>query len=208
MKLLAISDEVVPWIYSAGLIQRFADVDMVVSCGDLPLHYLEFIASSLNAPYLYVKGNHDLYEIHEDGNHPYDPQGWLDLNLHRVSIHGLILAGLGGCLRYKPHAPMQYTQSEQWVRAIWLARTMLPRYIAGDRAVDVLVTHAPPYGIHDGPDQAHLGFHAYNWLIKVFKPRLLLHGHQHSNYAPLRPVETVIDGTRILNVHPYRVIEL
>ncbi len=57
-------------------------------------------------------------------------------------------------------------------------------------------------------DLAHIGFEAFNWLAKTFKPRLWLHGHEHRNYNPLQVGETQLGNTRILNVHPYRIIDL
>ena len=96
MKLLAISDEVVNWIYSPSLVQRCADVDFVISCGDLPMHYLEYVTSMLNVPCFYVRGNHDLYEISESGALKTEPQGWTNLDMRRVKFRGLTIAGLEG----------------------------------------------------------------------------------------------------------------
>ena len=59
MKLLAVTDKVVEFIYSPSLVEKFGGVDMVLSCGDLPYYYLEYIVSLLNVPLLYVHGNHD-----------------------------------------------------------------------------------------------------------------------------------------------------
>ena len=210
MKLLAISDEVVDWIYSPALQQRCADVDFVVSCGDLPVHYLEFVTSTLNVPCYYVRGNHDHdhYAIGHGGNLVTAPQGWTNLDMQYMRVQGITMAGLEGCLRYKPAVPIQYTQSEQWWRAFWLARKLLFGRAMYRRGLDILVAHSPAYGIHDGPDRAHTGFHAFNWLIARFKPRLFLHGHQHRNYAPMQPTETGYDGTRIMNIQPYRIIDV
>jgi uncharacterized protein len=44
-------------------------------------------------------------------------------------------------------------------------------------------------------------------LMDVFRPRYLLHGHQHRNYGP-GPYETLYGQTQVINVHPYRVIDL
>jgi uncharacterized protein len=208
MKILAISDEVVDWIYSPHLLQRCGDIDLVVGCGDLPIHYMEYVTSMLNVPCYFVRGNHDLYEISESGELKTEPQGWINLDMRRVRHGGISLAGLQGSIRYKPHVPMQYTQREQWLRAAWLARKLLRPRMSDGRGVDILVAHAPPYGIHDGPDHAHTGFEALNWLIGQFRPRFLLHGHQHRNYAPLMVGETQVDDTLVLNVHPFRIIEL
>ena len=58
MKILCISDQIDPLIYTNSIRQRFADVDLVLCAGDLPMDYLEFIVSSLNKPVFFVFGNH------------------------------------------------------------------------------------------------------------------------------------------------------
>ncbi|MCS7061514.1 MAG: metallophosphoesterase family protein [Anaerolineae bacterium] len=208
MKVLALSDEVVDWIYSPAIVERCAGVELVIGCGDLPMHYMEYVTSMLNVPSCYVRGNHDLYEIGESGVLKTEPQGWIDLDLRRKRIGSITLAGLQGCVRYKPHAPYQYSQRMQRLRALWLLRTMMLPLLKGERGVDVLVTHAPPFGIHDGSDLAHTGFVVYEWLIRVARPRYLLHGHQHRNYAPRQSGETRVNDTLVVNVHPYRLLEI
>lgn len=208
MKLLAISDEIVDWVYSPSLAQRCCDVEAVISCGDLPIHYLEFVASMLNVACFYVRGNHDLYEIGEKGDIRSEPQGWVNLDMQRVRFRNLTLAGVEGSMRYKPSVPYQYTQNEQMARCYWLARTMLIDRVTRGYGVDILVTHSPAFGIHDGPDHAHTGFFGFNWLIEKMNPRYMFHGHQHRNYAPLQPAETYVDRTRVLNIHPCRIIEI
>lgn len=208
MKLLAISDEIEDWIYSPALARRCADVEAVISCGDLPIHYLEYVASMLNVPCYYVRGNHDLYEIGERGDILSEPQGWINLDMRRLKFRNVTMAGLEGCIRYKPMVPLQYTQQEQWVRCMWLARKMVLHKARQGYGVDIMVTHSPAFGIHDASDRAHIGFQAFNWLIEKFRPRFLIHGHQHRNYAPLQPVETIVDGTKVLNIQPYRIFDV
>ena len=48
MRILAVSDEVVDFIYRHQLKINHSDVDLILGCGDLPLDYLEFIANSLD----------------------------------------------------------------------------------------------------------------------------------------------------------------
>ena len=205
MRILAVSDEVIPWMYSPAIKDRVGDVDLVISCGDLPIYYLEFIASSLDRPCVYVRGNHDQYEIGPNGVIKTHPGGWIPLDMTREEVGGLQIGGLDGCLRYNADAPYQYTQQEQWLRAWVLASRCLGPLMARKRALDILVTHAPPYAIHNGNDHAHTGFHAINWIMRAMKPRFVLHGHQHRNYAMLQSGETEVDGTTVLNVHPYRI---
>jgi Icc-related predicted phosphoesterase len=202
MKFLAISDEVVSWIYSQTLRERCSDVDFVLSCGDLPEHYLEFVASTINKPCYYVCGNHD---VHGEVPKTKDaPAGWinLDMRVERLRGHSFTMAGLEGCLQYQPGSLCQYTQRAQWLRAAALGARML------FSPPDIFVAHAPPFGVHNGPDHAHTGFKALNWVMETFRPKLLLHGHQHRNYDPTQQGETQYGETLVVNVHPYRILEL
>jgi Icc-related predicted phosphoesterase len=210
MKFLAVSDELVDWIYSPRLQEKCEaeQIEFAISCGDLPIHYLEFIASSLNKPCFFVRGNHDSYEISAHGEVKSHPDGWVNLDMRRVQHQRISLAGLEGCIRYKPGAPYQYTQQEMQMRAAWLStRLIVPRLMTG-RGVDILVAHSPAFGLHDGTDKAHVGFKAFNTLIETFKPKLLLHGHQHRNYAPQQAGDTQVGETRVVNVHPWKILEI
>jgi predicted phosphodiesterase len=59
MKILAVSDRVVDQLYSSRVSKNYPDIDLLISCGDLPFYYLEFLVSALDAPMVYVLGNHD-----------------------------------------------------------------------------------------------------------------------------------------------------
>ena len=44
MKVLAVSDNVLPQLEKAEFIRRqYGDIDRIISCGDLPAPYLDFI---------------------------------------------------------------------------------------------------------------------------------------------------------------------
>ena len=46
------------------------------------------------------------------------------------------------------------------------------------RRPDIIVSHAPPLGLGDTPeDHYHRGFAAYRWLLERLKPPLWVHGH-------------------------------
>ena len=72
--------------------------------------------------------------------------------------------------------------------------------------MDVVITHSPPLDCGDGDDPAHRGFAAFHRLLDELEPRLMLHGHIHPHGLP-RPDRT-LGPTRIVNVVPYRLIEL
>ena len=47
MKILAVSDRVLDKLYSGQTRQAYADVDLLIGCGDLPFYYLDFLTSSV-----------------------------------------------------------------------------------------------------------------------------------------------------------------
>ena len=62
MKILCVSDQIDPLVYSSNIKERYKDIDFVISAGDLPMEYLDFIVSSLNKAVYFVFGNHNLNE--------------------------------------------------------------------------------------------------------------------------------------------------
>ena len=113
MKILSLSDIVVTRIYSPQVRVLFQDVDLVLGCGDLPYYYLEFIASMLDVPVYFVRGNHaEVVEYQEAGPRTH-PHGTIDLHCMGVNLNGLLFAGIEGSIRYR-HGPFQYSQSEMW----------------------------------------------------------------------------------------------
>jgi uncharacterized protein len=208
MRILAISDKVVPVLYSPDMRQLVGPIDLVVSCGDLPTYYIDYVASVLGVRCLMVHGNHasgqefiDRWDLDAP---PRDP---MDIDLRLVHEKRLLLAGLDGSIRYNRNPRFQYTQSEMWRKALRLAPPLLWNRVAHGRSLDILVTHSPPAGIHDGPDRPHQGFGAFLWLMRTFKPRFLLHGHKHV-YRHDEVTETQYAETKVINVYPWRVIEV
>ncbi len=81
MKILCVSDQLDPLVYSTRAKERFTDIDVILCAGDLPSDYIDFIVSTLNKPTYFVFGNHNLTEfsyyhrrqavqVHSRGPHP------------------------------------------------------------------------------------------------------------------------------------------
>jgi Icc-related predicted phosphoesterase len=206
MKILALSDQVVEQLYCPSVKERFDDVDLVVGCGDLPSYYLEFIVSMLNVPLVHVPGNHDPAAPALDSD--LSPHGCAN-NIDGLVIEerGLLIAGLGGSIRYRPDGVNQYTQGEMARRILTMTPRLWWNRLRYGRFLDILVTHAPPRGIHDAEDPAHVGFESFNRFIARFRPRYLLHGHSHV-YRRDAATSTQTAQTNVINVYPYRVIEI
>jgi Icc-related predicted phosphoesterase len=71
-----------------------------------------------------------------------------------------------------------------------------------------LIAHSPPRGTHDDDDQAHVGFSAFSDFIQTFKPRFFLHGHTMVYKNNITSHITKVGTTTVINVYPYRVIEI
>ena len=206
MKILAVSDMIVDRLYAADVASRFCDIGMILSCGDLPYDYLDFLVSSMNVPLLYVPGNHD--PGFDKRKASTQVAGGENIDLQVLSVKGLNIAGIGGSMRYRPGVPNQYTQPQMYSRmSRFVPRLLwfLPRH---GNVLDVLVAHSPPRGIHDDNDLAHIGFSAFNDFIQTFKPRYFLHGHTAAVMNNIVSPITRVGSTTIINVYPYRVIEI
>jgi uncharacterized protein len=207
MKILAVSDQIVEKLYSPALRHIAQDVRLLVGCGDLPYVYLEYLISTLNVPLFYVPGNHDPEP--EDAQPNSRVAGGESLDLSVARYNNILFAGLGGCLRYRPDGINQYTQAEMYFRLASLAPSLWLNRLRFGRAADVLVTHSPPFGIHDDPtDPAHTGLKALASAIRWFRPRLMLHGHTHFYRQNLAPSQSPLAQTDVVNVYPYKILEI
>ncbi len=196
VRLLAITDEVDERIYNESLALRAGSVDLVLSCGDLPNSYLDFVGSALKVPVLGVHGNHD-------------SMGEEDLpSIHGrvVEESGLLIAGFDGSVFYNG-GPYQYTQAAMRFAVSRIVPRLLWERLVRRRRLDVLLTHSAAKGVDDRSDPPHAGFDAFRWLIETFQPRYHIHGHVHL-YNRNETRETRVGRTTVLNVFPYRWLEI
>ncbi len=201
-KILSLSDVLVPFIYSPNIRSRFNGVDFVIGCGDLPYSYQEYVLSVLDVPLYFVRGNHDKEVEYSLSGLRHSPQGAFDLHSKTTKQQGLLLAGVEGCLRYRP-GPYQYTQGEMWWNVFGLLPGIFRNKLLEGRFLDIFVTHAPPRGIHDKEDLTHRGINAFRWFITVFKPAYHFHGHIHV-YRPDALMETRFGSTLVINTFGHR----
>jgi uncharacterized protein len=216
LRILALADEVEESLGKETLAQLRPD--LVLSAGDLPFDYLEYLVTMLNVPLLYVPGNHDpsLGPRREelawppsiqlkDASDPVGPLGCTNVDGRIEDVVGIRVAGLGGSVRYR-EGPNQYTQKEMHRRARRLRRRAWFRGLRGRGGIDVLLTHAPPLGVGDEDDPAHRGFEAFLQLVERLSPKLLVHGHIHP-YGEARP-DRPLGRTTVVNVVPFRLLEV
>lgn len=219
------SDEVDPALYEHFNAERWraAQVELIISCGDLPAEYLSYLVSRFDVPLYYVPGNHD------GSYREAPPEGAESIDGRLVVWNGLRILGLGGAPWYND-GPEQY---HEWAMALRVL--MLKPRIALHGGVDIVVAHAPPrycplaYGrcprpagvgqpsIHplqstlhtclDAPDRAHRGFPVFTDLIRTYHPRVFLHGHTHRSYGTAKRI-VELNSTKVIDVHGHYLLEI
>lgn len=172
-------------------------VDLILSCGDLPAEYLSFLTCFTHAPILYVRGNHD------DGYESRPPEGCVCVEDDIYVHEGVRVLGLGGSMRYRDGANM-YSEREMRRRArrLWWK-------LRKHGGFDILLAHAPAYGVGDQQDLPHRGFKTYIALMDRWHPRYLVHGHVHPQYGALTFTrERTYGQTTVVNAYKRYFIEL
>ena len=196
MRVLLLADEPDVRLWDHLDRSLLEDIDLVISCGDLPAEYLSFITCFTSAPILYVHGNHDTrYEKKP-------PEGCICIEDTIYNFRGLRIMGLGGSMRYKPGAH-QYTDREMSRR---IRKLRLKLWLGG--GVDMVVTHAPMRGVGDAEDPAHRGFESFRALVEKYRPAYFIHGHVHKSYNFRFRREQKVSDTTIINAWTSYIIEV
>ncbi len=187
-------------------------IDLLISCGDLPPGYLDFLVTNLSAPMVHVIGNHclALHDVQKCCS-PEAYPGVYNLNKRVTSVKleddsAVIIAGLEGSPWYN-NGPHQYTDTQVRFALSKLVPRLLFNKARRGRYLDIMVTHSPPRGIHDNTDKVHIGFKSLLSFINRFEPTLLLHGHTH-RYDPTLPIQTHYRGTQVVNAYGHVFLEL
>jgi Icc-related predicted phosphoesterase len=200
VKILCVSDTVVSQLENAAhLRRRYHDVELLISCGDLPATYLEFITSVLNVPLFFVRGNHDT-------GYDESPPGGENLHRQIIQYQGLTFAGLEGSMRYND-SPIQYTENEMTWMVVQMGIPLRLRRAQHGYGLDVFVAHNPAKGVHDLPDRPHHGFGAFVKFMEWYRPRYMVHGHVHT-YDNRVTTETKYLDTCVMNINPVTLLEI
>jgi hypothetical protein len=131
------------------------------------------------------------------------PNGCVDLEEEGVvTFRGVRFTGFGGC-KSVFEKPLHY--SETTMRKHIKKCNMRFRLHGG---FDVLVTHAPAFGVNDGDDLPHRGFETFVELIQKYNPKYFVHGHVHMNYGRQYPREDMLGETKVINSYISYVVDI
>lgn len=230
VKILAVSDTESPGLESiiTRSPEKLKSLDVILSCGDLSDEYIEFLVDGLNRDLLFVYGNHGADCVDDcivenpiermwgsvkvfQENILRTTAGQNDLH-GRVAVFGeYLVVGFGGSMWYSGRGN-EYAEKDmarvvrQVERKIRLYR--LQEKILQQRPREIIViSHAPVFGIHDGPDRCHTGFKCFGDFIKRKSPILWMHGHIHLR-DPNQNQISVTGKTTIVNTFGHKFIKI
>lgn len=195
MKVLLVSDKENDYIWDHFDPQRFKDIELIISCGDMQPRYLSFLVTMINVPLIYVHGNHDTTYA----NHP--PEGCDSIEDTIFTYKGYRFLGLGGSMKYSGR-PHQYSEKEMEKRI-----RKLKSPLKKNDGFDILVTHAPAFSLGDGTGLCHKGFKSFLKLMDDYNPKFMFHGHMHLNYARLDRIQRY-KNTTIINGYEYHIVDI
>ncbi len=196
MKILIVSDTESRYIWDHFNKERFKNIELVISCGDLKSSYLQFLVTMLGVPVYYIHGNHDERYIMSP------PCGCDSIDDELIQFKGYNILGLGGSPEYRG-GKFQYTEKQMEKRY-----KKLIKKIKKSGGIDILVTHSPAFELGDGDDFAHVGFKVFRKMLDAWKPSYHFHGHQHLNYGQKNERYLQYGSTLIVNAHDYHIIEI
>lgn len=195
MKILFVSDYESPYIWDYFNPEKFKDIDLMISCGDLKAEYLSFLVTMIKAPLFYVPGNHN------DSYLTNPPEGCESIDNRIVNYKGIKIMGLGGSKRYNI-GNYQYTEKEMSRKILRLK----PK-IWWNKGIDIFVSHSPAFKLGDGEDRCHQGFKAFYKVLDKYSPKYFVHGHQHLNYG-FQPERTrQYKNTKVINAYGYFILD-
>ena len=194
MKLLLFSDVHGDLDACRDLVDRAADVDVVVGAGDFCVARRNLAApietlSAIDTPTVLVPGN---AETEDEMDAQVSATGWDEAHvLHGdgVTIDGQSFFGIGGGIPITPFGPWSYDFSEAEARDL----------LADCPDGAVLVSHSPPKNAVDRDSKGQsLGSTAVRAAIEETRPVLTVCGHIHGSWGEAAEIGT----TSVVNAGP------
>jgi Icc-related predicted phosphoesterase len=225
MKILAVSDTEDKALENAleKTPEKFKDIDFIFSCGDLPQKYLEYITDASGKSLYFVSGNHFGMQFYSYANRCKIENklylgkgmrfhsGGVDMHGRVEIIGGYIVAGFGGSMRYNPgFFQFEEAEMEKLVKKAKyeiIKRRITDFLLFRKRKETIVISHAPPRGVHDKGDSCHKGFECFRKFLIEVKPALWLHGHIHFE-GQNSSQQTHFGDTLVVNAYSSKIVEV
>ncbi|RMH54683.1 MAG: serine/threonine protein phosphatase [Candidatus Hydrogenedentota bacterium] len=189
MKILAFNDVHTDLAAVRALVERAAEVDLVIGAGDFSAQHRNLdqtlsVLSAIDKPALLVAGNNETdAELREAA------RGWKSatvLHGETVEINGERFFGLGGAAVTPWDWSFDLTEDE--------FETALQKCPPGT----VMILHGPPFGCLDKFGDRNLGSPAVRNAVERLQPPLVFCGHIHEHFG----TTATIGDSRIINAGP------
>lgn len=161
------------------------NIDLVAWLGDNDSYVIKNIKEHLDkVNHIGVLGN---YETHDN----LTENGILNINRRFIKEQELSFVGFEGC--YKEDNDNRWVYGYSQKQSITTA-FKLPK-------ADVVLSHTSPMGVNQNKPE-HPGLIGISDYIKIHKPRLVLHGHQHINKTTL-----LNNGTLVVGIYGATIVD-
>lgn len=179
-----------------GLVDRAAEVDIVVGAGDFcvarrGLDATIDVLSDIDVPTVLVPGNSESAEELSAACRRW-PSARV-LHGQGTTISGLSFFGIGGGIPVTPFGPWSYDFSEEEAEEL----------LANCPEGAILVSHSPPWKVTDRDSGGqHLGSTAIRRAIEQKAPRLVVCGHIHGSWEE----QAELGSTPVINAGPHGIV--
>lgn len=222
-KILCISDQIDPVIYSKNVKEKYGDVDFIISAGDLPIEYLDFVQNALNKPLFFVFGSHNLKALTHYHPEMAEKSNEDEINIFKKAneiksnkgtyigfksckYENIILAGISGAKK-RNDGKNQFTERQMKRKLSRMIPALLLNKIKYGRYLDILVTHSPPILDEEKEENKQLRFECFTKFINFFKPKYIIHGQVHI-YDSQQTRSTKYKNAEIINAYSRHILEL
>jgi len=197
LRILIVADKVIDKLLEpVGGAPFLKDIDLIISCGDLPPEYLQKLTFSYDVPLFYILGNHDIrYKTSP-------PAGCRNIHRQVITFKKKQIIGFSGS-RWYNGGVNQYTENEM---SRFIAKMRFSLWQNGN--LDLVITHAPPRHINDAEDPCHRGFKRFNGFINKYKPSYFLHGHIHRLFENDSERVSIVNTTQVINCYGFFILEI
>ncbi|MDN3596255.1 metallophosphatase domain-containing protein [Zunongwangia endophytica] len=193
MRLVSISDT-----HNKHEALSIPDADVIVHCGDFTeagseketLDFLEWLSAQPYQHKILIAGNHDFYlEKHQQEISNIIPSNIIYLKDSGINIEGITFWG-------SPYTPSDV----HWAFALERGKMIKEKWDMVPEDTDILITHTPPYSIHDeNIEYKNIGCEELLKKVVDIKPKFHLFGHVHDDFGSKKIGPTTFINSSVMD---------